>query len=49
MCDVSGVVNTEPDGDDDDDAGDHVDGQAPEMHVAQHIDLHESNNIKRWS
>ena len=36
-CDVCWVVDAEADGDDDDDAGHHVDGQAPEVHEAANV------------
>ena len=38
-CDVCWVVDAEADGDDDDDAGHHVDGQAPEVHEAEDVNL----------
>ena len=39
MGDVGRVVDAEADGDDDDDAGDDVDGQAPEVHEPHHVHL----------
>ena len=38
MGDVGGVVHAETDGDDDVGAGDRVDGQAPEVDEAPHVD-----------
>ena len=34
---VDGEVDTEPDGDDEAVAGDHVDGEAPEVHEPSHV------------
>lgn len=37
MDDVSGEVDAEPDGDDEGHAGEHIHGQAPEVHEAGHL------------
>ena len=39
MSDVSRVVDAKADGDDDNDARNHVDGQAPEVHEPHHVHL----------
>ena len=43
MGDVGGVVDTEPDGDDDVGAGDGVDGEAPEVDEAPDVDEGEND------
>ena len=49
---MSRVVDAEADGDDDDDAGDDVDRQAPEVHEAHHVHLFVRQNdfkVDLWS
>jgi len=44
VCDVNAVVDAQPHRDDQVDAGDCVDGQTPEVHVAGHVDDGENDH-----